>query len=112
MQENTDNERTSRKDITQANQNSIDLPPANRLFAAPSRSIQIFSFVAILVGGLCGGLIGYAFTDLQCSEGCSNLSGMSAIIGAIIGAGGVGVVSIVVLRAMTEWRTKDNKHSK
>ena len=111
MQENTDNEEASGKDIVQANQNSVDLPPTNRLFAAPSRPIQIFSFIAILIGGLCGGLIGYAFTDLQCSEGCSNLSGVSAIIGAVIGAGGVGVVSILVLRAMTEWRTKNNKHS-
>ncbi len=112
MRENHDNERTSGKDIVLSGQNPMDLPPAHRPFTSPSRPIQIFSFIAILIGGLCGGLIGYAFTDLQCSENCSNLSGISTIIGAVIGAGGVGIVSVLVLRAMTEWRTKDKKRSK
>ncbi|MDG2301356.1 MAG: hypothetical protein P8L22_06235 [Acidimicrobiales bacterium] len=112
MQEDSENEETSEESIVKFGDNSVDLPRADHLFQAPSRPIQIFSFAAILIGGLCGGLIGYAFTDLQCSEGCSNLSGISAIIGAIIGAGGVGVVSILVLRAVTEWRTKHDKGQK
>ena len=48
----------------------------------------------------------FAFTDLQCSGSCTGASGISALIGAIIGAGGVGVVSILALRAMNEWKSK------
>ncbi|MBG02344.1 MAG: hypothetical protein CL470_08750 [Acidimicrobiaceae bacterium] len=109
MQENDDQEEHRAKDIVRPRESTVDLPPADRIFTAPSRPIQIFSFAAILVGGLCGGLIGYAFTDLQCSESCTNLAGISAVVGALIGAGGVGVVSILVLRAMTEWRTNKKR---
>tara|TARA_B100001559_G_C16260043_1_gene511064 strand:- start:164 stop:502 length:339 start_codon:yes stop_codon:yes gene_type:complete len=112
MQENNENEESSEKGLAKFQENSLELPKADHLFTAPPRHIQVFSFVAILVGGLCGGLIGYAFTDLQCSEGCSNLSGISTIIGALVGAGGVGIVSVLVLRAVTEWRTKENKGAK
>ena len=34
----------------------------------PSTGARVLAFVAILVGGLCGGLIGYGFTDLQCVD--------------------------------------------
>ena len=112
MDEKTEKEEPNKNNLVEFGGNSLDLPNADHLFTAPPRPVQIFSFVAILIGGLCGGLIGYAFTDLQCSEGCSNLIGISAIIGALIGAGGVGVVSILVLRAVTEWRNKDQKNSK
>ncbi len=112
MQENHENDEPSDTSVTKFGGNSVDLPSADHLFTAPSRPIQAFSFVAILIGGLCGGLIGYAFTDLQCSDSCSDLSGISAIIGALVGAGGVGIVSILVLRAVTEWRTKSDGDSK
>ena len=107
MQENHENEESDDKSVIKFGGNSVELPSADHLFSSPSRPIQVFSFVAILIGGLCGGLIGYAFTDLQCAEGCSDLAGISAIIGSLIGAGGVGVVSVLVLRAVTEWRTKN-----
>jgi putative membrane protein len=64
------------------------------------------AFVAILVGGLCGGLIGYSVTDLQCTSGCGGAkAGLGALIGALLAAGGVAVVAVLVLRAMAEWRT-------
>lgn len=89
------------------------------------------AFVAILVGGLCGGLIGWSVTDLQCGgeertvvvgrsavttttlapepssgrdPGCSTWAATGGLVGALTGAGGVGVVSVLVLRAMAEWR--------
>lgn len=71
----------------------------------PSSGARLLAFVAILVGGLCGGLIGYGFTDLSCSDGCSTLAGGAAVLGAAIGAVGVGVVAVLALRAMGEWRT-------
>ena len=109
MREDGNGKKTNSQDIVPVSNLSPALPPAENQLASPSRSIRVFTFVSILVGGLCGGLIGFAFTDLQCSGDCSNLLGASALIGAIVGAVGVGVVSILVLRAMTEWRTKHTK---
>ena len=72
----------------------------------PPKGARVLAFVAILVGGLCGGLIGYGFTDLSCGEdGCSSLAGGMAVLGAAIGAAGVGVVAVLALRAMGEWRS-------
>lgn len=71
----------------------------------PSAGARALAFVAILVGGFCGGLIGYGFTDLSCTEGCRGWAGGAAVAGAAIGAVGVGVVAILALRAMGEWRT-------
>lgn len=65
----------------------------------------MLAFVAIVLGGLCGGLIGYGFTDLQCADGCTGLAGGAGLLGAVVGAGGVGVVAVLALRAMGEWRT-------
>jgi hypothetical protein len=70
--------------------------------ALPSTGARVAAFMAILVGGLCGGLIGFAFTDLQ---GASTIvSGIFAVIGALIGAVGVGIVAVLALRASGEWR--------
>ena len=82
------------------------LPLTQTPSAEPSKSSQFLAFGSILLGGLCGGLIGFAFTDLQCSGNCNGWSGMGGLIGALVGAGGVGIVSILVLRAMNEWKTK------
>jgi hypothetical protein len=71
----------------------------------PSTGARVLAFVAILVGGVCGGLIGYGVTDIQCGHSCTNAAGGFGILGAVIGAVGVGVVSILALRAMGEWRT-------
>jgi hypothetical protein len=71
----------------------------------PSTGARILAFIAILVGGLCGGLIGYGFADISCSGDCATAAGGSAVLGAVIGAVGVGVVSVLALRAMGEWRT-------
>jgi hypothetical protein len=71
----------------------------------PSTGARLLAFVAILVGGLCGGLIGYGFTDLQCTGDCTVLAGTIGLLGAVIGAAGVGVVAVLALRAMGEWRT-------
>jgi hypothetical protein len=102
--------------------------------ALPSVTARLLAFLAILLGGLCGGLIGWSVIDLQCGGderrvtvgvpgatpeatapepadggssddgGCTTWSGLGAVVGALIGAGGVGVVAVLVLRAMAEWR--------
>jgi hypothetical protein len=66
---------------------------------------RVVAFAIILVAGLAGGFIGYAFTDLQCTGDCTVQTGIGAIIGAVFAAGGTGVVTVLTLRAMGEWRT-------
>lgn len=36
--------------------------------ALPSVAARVLAFVAIIVGGVCGGLIAYSITDLQCGS--------------------------------------------
>lgn len=73
----------------------------------PPTGARVLAFVAILVGGLCGGLIGYGFVELQCIDhDCTTLAGAAGLLGAVIGAVGVGVVAVLALRAMAEWNTR------
>ena len=91
--------------------------------ALPSATARILAFVAILIAGACGALIGWSVTDLQCGNdddpraaieagrdpnagegGCDAWAGAGAVLGGAIGAGGTAVVSVLVLRAMAEWR--------
>jgi hypothetical protein len=85
--------------------------------ALPSPTARALAFLAIVLGGVCGGLIGWSVTDLQCGpeerpgaeaqaddDGCGTIAGLGAVAGAVIGAGGVAVVAVLVLRAMAEWR--------
>jgi hypothetical protein len=66
----------------------------------------VVAFAAIVVAGLCGLLIGKALVDVQCKGDCSTAAGVGALAGALVGAGGVAVVAVLVLRAMGEWRAK------
>jgi hypothetical protein len=86
--------------------------------ALPSTTARLLAFLAIVLGGVCGGLIGWSVTDLQCGPepragveaeaeddgGCDTIAGLGAVVGAVVGAGGVAVVAVLVLRAMAEWR--------
>lgn len=72
--------------------------------ALPSTGARLLAFSAILVAGMCGGLIGYAVIDLQCEGDCTTVSGLGGLFGAAAFAIGVGIVSILALRAMGEWR--------
>ena len=73
--------------------------------ALPSRLSRVLAFGAVLIGGLCGGLIGYAFTDLQCDGDCTLEAAIGGLVGAVIGAVGVAIVAVLTLRAMDEWET-------
>jgi xanthine/uracil permease len=80
--------------------------PADRpVSALPSRQARALAFGATLVAGVCGALIGYSFVNIQCVGACSTPEGIGAIVGAVIAAIGVAVVSVLVLRAMGEWKT-------
>jgi hypothetical protein len=91
--------------------------------ALPSVTARWLAFLAIIICGALGGLIGWSVTDLQCGndddpivaeeqgrdpdegeEGCTTWAAGGAAVGAVFGAGGIAIVSVLVLRAMAEWR--------
>ena len=71
--------------------------------AAPPLFARVIAVVAIVLAGLCGGLIGYAVMDLQCTDGCTTYAGLVGIGAAILAASGVAIVAVLTLRAMSEW---------
>lgn len=73
--------------------------------ALPSVGARVLAFLAILIGGTAGGVIGYAFVDLQVTGDSSLWAGLGALFGAVIAALGTAVVVILTLRAMGEWNT-------
>tara|TARA_B100000953_G_scaffold298587_1_gene295771 strand:- start:1256 stop:1531 length:276 start_codon:yes stop_codon:yes gene_type:complete len=79
--------------------------------SAPSVKARIMAIVAITISGLCGGLVGYAVTDLQCENGCETLSGSIGLGAALLAAVGVSVVSNLALKAMSEWKTTERQQS-
>ena len=78
--------------------------PEVPLSALPPPKARIAAFVAILLGGLAGGLIGYTLVKLQCHGTCATQRGLGALFGAIVAAIGMSVVAVLVLRALGEWK--------
>jgi hypothetical protein len=74
------------------------------LSALPSPAARAAAFAAICLGGLAGGLIGYSLVRLQCSGDCGLPLGIGILVGAVIAAGGMSIVAVLVLRAVGEWR--------
>jgi hypothetical protein len=72
--------------------------------ALPSPAARALAFVAIVVAGACGGLIGWAIVDLQCHGACGGPRALGALGGATAAAVGVAVIAVLVLRAMGEWK--------
>jgi hypothetical protein len=86
------------------------MPPRNTaserpLSALPSVPARALAFLAILVAGIAGALIGYSFVKLQCHGACATPNGIGAVVGGGGAAAGVAVVAVLTLRAMGEWRT-------
>jgi len=79
------------------------------LSALPSPAARVAAFVAILIGGLAGGLIGFTLVKLQCTGECATPKGIGALSGALIAAGGMSVVAVLVLRAVGEWRQVEQR---
>jgi hypothetical protein len=80
-------------------------PNDNRtLSALPSPRARVIAFAGVLLAGAAGAAIGYSIIDLQCAGECSIGTGIGLLFGAMIGALGMSVVSVLVLRAVGEWR--------
>jgi hypothetical protein len=72
--------------------------------AAPPSGARVLAVVSILVAGLCGGMIGFSVVDLSDPDAGAKAA-LGALIGAVFAAGGVAIVAVLVLRAMTEWHS-------
>jgi hypothetical protein len=79
------------------------------LSALPSPLARILAFVSILVGGVAGALIGYALVDIQAENASDVARGIGLLVGATVTAGGTAIVDILVLRAIGEWRTINDR---
>ena len=71
--------------------------------ALPSVLARVIAFCAIVIAAVCGGLVGYAISALECSRGCVGPSLAGAAIGALAAAAGVAAIAALVLRSMSEW---------
>jgi hypothetical protein len=79
------------------------------LSALPAPTARLAAFVAILLGGFAGGLIGYTLVKLQCHGTCAAQRGIGALVGAIVAALGMSVVAVLVLRALGEWKEIEHR---
>lgn len=74
------------------------------LSALPPPAARVAAFAAICLGSLAGALIGYSLVKLQCDGDCAVPLGLGIFFGAIVAAGGMSIVAVLVLRAVGEWR--------
>lgn len=79
------------------------------LSALPTVGVRISAFVAICLSGLAGALIGYSLISLQCEGDCGVPFGIGILIGAVVAAGGMAVVAVLVMRALGEWREIEDR---
>lgn len=70
----------------------------------PGRGPVVLAFLGVVVAGIFGGMIGYGLADVSCEGDCGGALAIGAVVGAALAAAGVGVVAVLVLRAMVEWR--------
>jgi hypothetical protein len=82
----------------------VDRPADQPLSALPSPAARAGAFVAILLAGLAGGVIGYTLVKLQCDGDCALPEGIGILVGAVATAAGMSIVAVLVLRALGEWR--------
>jgi len=70
----------------------------------PSRGAYVLAFLGVVLAGAFGGIIGYGLVDVGCSGDCGLAVIAGLAVGAISAAVGVGIVAVLVLRAMAEWQ--------
>lgn len=71
----------------------------------------VLAFLAVVVGGLSGALIGFGLVNIDCQGDCGTPKGIGAVIGGVFGSVGVAVVAVLVLRALAEWRAGGTRRS-
>jgi hypothetical protein len=69
----------------------------------PGRTAFLLAFFAVVLAGAFGGIIGYGVADVGSHSSSDTPRLLGTIVGSVVGAGGVGIVAVLVLRAMSEW---------
>jgi high-affinity Fe2+/Pb2+ permease len=77
--------------------------PAFDTGPGPPRAAFLVAYVGVVLAGLFGAAIGYGLVDAS-SGSSSGDKLIGALVGAVFAAVGVGVVAVLALRAMAEWR--------
>jgi hypothetical protein len=72
--------------------------------ALPSAGARALAFAAIVVAGAAGAAIGGSVVNIECHGSCSVPIGIGSVVGGAGAAGGTGVVAVLTLRAMGEWK--------
>lgn len=70
----------------------------------PSRGAFLLAFVSVVGAGILSAVIGYGLVDIDCARNCEGSKLLGIVVGALVGAIGVGIVAVLVLRAMSEWK--------
>lgn len=70
----------------------------------PPRGAFLLAYAAVVVAGLFGAAIGFGLVNVGCTGDCTLEKALGALIGGVGAAIGVGVVAVLALRAMAEWR--------
>jgi hypothetical protein len=84
---------------------------AEPLSALPSVGVRVVAFVAILLSGLAGAVIGYSLVNLQCEGDCGVPTGLGILVGAVIAVGGMAIVAVLVMRALGEWHEIEDREN-
>lgn len=83
-----------------------DLVAPRPVAADPPGMARWLAFGLILVGGILGAMVGYGVGDVMARD--STWAAVGALLGALTGAIGVGVVANLTLRAMNEWQAVEH----
>ncbi len=78
-----------------------DLAAPEPLDADPPAAARYAAFGSVVLGGVLGALVGYGVADVMFRD--STWAAVGALLGALTGAIGVGVLANLTLRAMNEW---------
>jgi hypothetical protein len=82
-------------------------PPSH----AAGRWAALAAFLAVVAGGLSAAAIGFGLVSIDCTGDCGTAEGIGAIVGGLVGAVGVAIVAVLVLRATAEWRRGGTRQS-
>jgi hypothetical protein len=64
----------------------------------------LVAYTGVVIAGLLGAAIGYGFVDAACRGDCGLQKAIGAVVTGVGAAVGVGVVAVLTLRAMAEWK--------
>lgn len=66
---------------------------------------RMWVFVPAAIGGVIGAALGWSITSVGCRpEACPVSAALVAVVAAAVCALGVGVVMVLVVRSLEEWR--------